>query len=369
MPIEVATRTDNSFVSDRFFSIQRFEAKNDCSRLPLSNHNRLSSGDLYEIRDHMCAAVALHRIFVEGAGAPDIAFRHNQAAIGSIDVHATEYNSEGRIVIEAPAFETSYLVHFPIAGRAEISQGRKTYVLCPGEMCLLDPSLDVRQRFDPDFRHLTLKLAKAKIDSLLSAELGFCINRVDFQSGPIPLTGRAFGLARMIANLCEDIEAGGAILDHPRMQASIEDMIMRLILLAVPHDQTERFENGACVAAPHYVCRAIEYIEAHADETIVLQDLVEASGVSARSLHESFRRFRGTTPMGYVKTHRLALAREALSRCWKSGESITEIALACGFAHLSRFTQDYFRRYGEKPSDTKRAASVRPLSSPTDVAL
>ena len=80
-----------------------------------------------------------------------------------------------------------------------------------------------------------------------------------------------------------------------------------------------------------------------------------ASGVSARSLHAGFRRFRDATPMGYLKNYRLAMARKALKAGGQGGVSVTNVALACGFTHLSKFARDYHERYGERPSDTLRA--------------
>jgi transcriptional regulator GlxA family with amidase domain len=38
------------------------------------------------------------------------------------------------------------------------------------------------------------------------------------------------------------------------------------------------------------------------------------------------------------------------------GLTVTDIALACGFTHLSKFARDYFERYNERPSTTLRGA-------------
>jgi transcriptional regulator GlxA family with amidase domain len=87
--------------------------------------------------------------------------------------------------------------------------------------------------------------------------------------------------------------------------------------------------------------------------------MIVVSGVSARSLHAGFRRFRNTTPMLYLKNHRLDLARRQLREGADTGVSVTEVALACGFTHLSKFARDYLERFGERPSMTLKRMSGR----------
>src|SRR3546814_17976402 len=89
-----------------------------------------------------------------------------------------------------------------------------------------------------------------------------------------------------------------------------------------------------------------------------LSDLIAVSGVSGRWLHSSFQQFRNTTPMNYLKNHRLAKARAML--CANAGRqlTVTEVALNCGFTHLSRFAHDYLNSFGEHPSATSTRQSA-----------
>ena len=74
-----------------------------------------------------------------------------------------------------------------------------------------------------------------------------------------------------------------------------------------------------------------------------------AADVSVRSLFNGFRRFRGLAPMAYVKALRLELAHDELLRADPAARSVTEIALACGFTHMSKFARDFAARFGERP--------------------
>ena len=88
----------------------------------------------------------------------------------------------------------------------------------------------------------------------------------------------------------------------------------------------------------------------HLREPISIGDLAGAANVSVRSLFNGFRRFRGLTPMGYVKALRLDLANGELLCADPSEKSVTEIALSCGFTHMGKFARDFAARFGEKPS-------------------
>lgn len=89
----------------------------------------------------------------------------------------------------------------------------------------------------------------------------------------------------------------------------------------------------------------------------LMDGLAEHGGVSVRTLFAGFRTYRSTTPMHYLRDLRLARVNEEL----RSGqvESVTDTAYKWGFAHLGRFAQEYKRRYGESPSETRRFRGAR----------
>lgn len=112
------------------------------------------------------------------------------------------------------------------------------------------------------------------------------------------------------------------------------------------------------------VRRAEEYIETHWNQPITIACLARATAASARSIFYHFKSSRGQSPMSFLKQIRLAHAREMLEKSGV-GRSVTEIAIDCGFGNLGHFAGDYFKRFGERPSDTlKRSkyefASQRP---------
>ncbi len=325
------------------------------SALPLGAFSRLQSHNLDEVHTHMSAMLCDHDLRVEG-GVPPIAFRHNQAALRSLTFNATDYgNPYGQVIVAIPPVEQLYLVQFLLAGRAQISQDGETFTLEPGQLCVLGSNARTRQTFDAGYKHFTVKIPKGDLDAVLLQELGFRPGELHFLPRPVRLEGAAASFAHMIRMICDDLDMGLPGYSHPRTCGAIEETLKRLLLVAVPHNHSDLFNGSVAGPAPFYVRRVEEYVRAHAEEPISLAEMVDISGVSARSLHAGFRRFRDTTPMGYLKNYRLTMARTMLKSGVEAGISVTNIALACGFTHLSKFARDYFERYGEKPSETLRA--------------
>ena len=92
------------------------------------------------------------------------------------------------------------------------------------------------------------------------------------------------------------------------------------------------------------------YISRHYHEKLLLEDIAAAGHVSRSKCCQIFRRFMGQTPIDFLNTYRLKISRDMLSG---TDRSVTEIALACGFNHLSYFSRLFLRTYGCTPSECR----------------
>ena len=94
------------------------------------------------------------------------------------------------------------------------------------------------------------------------------------------------------------------------------------------------------------VSRGREYLHAWTDGPLRLDDAARAAGMSAFHFHRSFRRAFGISPSRYAAERRFARAVSLL----KSGENVTEAALAAGFLSPASFSTAFSRRFGVPPS-------------------
>ena len=92
---------------------------------------------------------------------------------------------------------------------------------------------------------------------------------------------------------------------------------------------------------------AVEAMESHIAEPLTLDDLAEIPGISPRQLNRLFRDKLGRSTMAYYRELRLDKAQNLLRN---SPLSLTEIALATGFANSSHFSRLYAQLYGVPPS-------------------
>ncbi len=131
-------------------------------------------------------------------------------------------------------------------------------------------------------------------------------------------------------------------------------------------DERQRAPSGSRVANAK-VTEAIALMEANLQEPLPTEDLARLVGVSSRQLERLFKQHLDDMPSRYYVELRLARARRLLRH---SGQSILQIALACGFASASHFSKAYRARFGHSPRDerTARAADWQAHRHASDVA-
>lgn len=98
--------------------------------------------------------------------------------------------------------------------------------------------------------------------------------------------------------------------------------------------------------------RAREFMHAHVEEPITVEDLCGVLGISRRTLQYSFEDVFQVNPAAYLRVMRLNGVRRALRRADPTRTNVQDIAARWGFWHLSRFAQYYREMFGELPSDT-----------------
>lgn len=149
--------------------------------------------------------------------------------------------------------------------------------------------------------------------------------------------------------LCTDTPAAQQRLEH-----AILEILCPLIVERLRFPATARRE----VSQVEVVRRARDYVHERLDEPLQILDLCQVLGVSRRWLQRSFNEVMGLGPWAYLHTMRLNGARRMLLRA-TPGARVSDAVEAYGFWHLSRFSRDYRRQFGELPSQTLQRARAR----------
>ncbi|MBV9459115.1 MAG: helix-turn-helix transcriptional regulator [Bradyrhizobium sp.] len=104
--------------------------------------------------------------------------------------------------------------------------------------------------------------------------------------------------------------------------------------------------------APFRLRRALEYIAANLGNDLRLADLARLSELSLSQFVRGFRASMGITPLQYVLAQRIERAKELLAH---PDASLADIALRCGFADQSYFTNRFRSLIGTTPGQFRQS--------------
>jgi AraC family transcriptional regulator of adaptative response / DNA-3-methyladenine glycosylase II len=118
---------------------------------------------------------------------------------------------------------------------------------------------------------------------------------------------------------------------------------------------------GAWRGTSNTVSRGLALIELGAMDQGNIEQLAERLGVGERQLRRLFRQHLGATPIGVAQTRRVLLAKQLLH---ETQLSITDVALASGFASVRRFNETFQRLFARPPSAVRRDSRAEHPSQP-----
>lgn len=95
----------------------------------------------------------------------------------------------------------------------------------------------------------------------------------------------------------------------------------------------------------------LTYIRNHYDSPITLEELASVAGMSPRYFCRAFAQITGKTPIAYLNYYRIETAGE---RLLMTNETITDIAMSCGFNDASYFSKIFTREKGVSPSQYRK---------------
>ena len=147
------------------------------------------------------------------------------------------------------------------------------------------------------------------------------------------------------------------ITRSPLLAANLREALVETALVHLPHSLSVLYQGRAPRAASWQVKRARAYIESHAGEPLTVEGIAEACQLSVRTLYATFRDQLGTTPKHYLRSVRLAGARQELVDL-ASTATVAEIARRWGFLNLGLFARQYREAYGELPLRSRKARRV-----------
>lgn len=259
------------------------------------------------------------------------------------DVDVTEYMANSLIV--------------PLSGAIE----------CESKTGLVKAATGEALFFSPNRRHTRVSAGKAPmfkgVPLIISTDLmraafdrlGLGLPAaIEFDALSLRMRGSrsaaAAELIQTVRTLHAEIDRGSVRIGNPASRAvwaefiadKIVDVLQETGVLHAPVCHTDS-------SSYRLVRMALECMRVSHGEIKDIPSVAKVCGVSMRSLELAFKHVLETTPSKALLGFRLEAARKRL--CDANDEaSVTEVALDCGFNHLSRFAAAYRDRFHELPS-------------------
>lgn len=307
--------------------------------LPMALRERrlFESTDIDFVREQISLILQPHTLIPLGS-TPKKPCYVEHLGLGRIGIGTIRF---GQMQVHVPKFDDYYLFLTCLSGNGILQidgqdvaiDQRRGALLAPGEQMLASFSDDCEQFF-------------VRIDRKVLGEHGGR-QTVKFQRS-VDLTSPTLSpWLWQLTMLSSDPQSTDAIKSIIELTKEYERLLVTLLLAGQGHE-----DIGVCktVPIPRSVKRAEDFIHSAFHQPLSLADIAKIAGVPARTLLDSFRRFRGTSPIRYLRDTRLDAARSAMheGRVCKASEAALEV----GIAHFGRFSRDYAERFGELPSQT-----------------
>ena len=312
--------------------------------------HRLATTDLDEAREILTRRYCSHSLFKRDRAALDVRYSHSPLLNTSLNT--LQYGAE--VDIHPREFETFYLMHIPLAGRATLRAAGHQFHLRPGVAAIVSPTHTVSTTWNADCRQLMLKIERKSLEGLLSNVIFQPIERpLEFPVLFDLTAGLGASFYGMIRHLADELAHNEAVVKSRLVCAQLEQTLLMLILCGAQHSYRDALEATSRSVCPKHVVKAYQYMVANARENITVADLARVTGVSGRALYEGFRRFKGSSPIACLRAIRMQAVRKELLEGGDCGD-VTHLAARWGFTHLGRFASSYQKIFGEKPSQTLR---------------
>lgn len=235
----------------------------------------------------------------------------------------------------------AYELLLPVRGEVILEQDRREATITPAVMALtsLDTATDLRH--GDDFSSVAFVIPRDRIEA-----------RVPTLPHAGTVLDATSGLGRIVVDVVSSLRRERYELTGSQFDA-IADRIVDLVALAYNADTA-----APSVDVQEALVTAIRrFVRENAHDPNLTGAVVATRlGWSLRHVQAQLQR-SGTTPSDLIREERLALARLRLQDRGWSHQSVTQVAYSSGFGDLSTFSNAYRRAFGERPSDTRSAAS------------
>ncbi|RTR06906.1 AraC family transcriptional regulator [Halomonas nitroreducens] len=276
----------------------------------------------------------------------DLAFRHEGTALGNVAIGILEYATPVNIQVKDLAH--SYSISLPLSGIQHIEHQQEDFASDAATGAIISPHQPLRLTMAEDCRKQLVRLSREAVEHRLAQLLGRRLTAPVIFDPRMPVDGALGDWWKTVAHLQEMLGAEGSMCDLPEVWGNFESGLITSLLYAQPHNYSGEL-LGRHEQRPGYLVQLEAMMRESLDQPLSLEDLEKFSGVSRERLYQDFHAHFGAAPIAHFRNLRFEWVKRRLEHAGPR-ESVSSIAMDCGFLQLGRFSKDYQKRFGERPS-------------------
>lgn len=310
--------------------------------------------DIGEASELIATALAPNRLTVDARAADSFAASLHGARLRDVSLLYLDLHVPAEMA--TPRTGQYVAIHMPTAGSAVVSSQGSTVEANPIMAVVTSAHTPLTMRFEDDSPHLILRVELDALERHLSRLMGRTLDHpIEFELSMDLTSDSAVRWHSAVQLLHTEVLQAGSLVQQGLGIGALEEFLMSTLLILQPSNYQRLVARPAERPGRRAVRRSIEYIEAHLSEPLTMEQIAAHVDMSIRSVQQGFREELAVSPMAYVRDRRLDQARAQLADAIPAdGVSVTDVAVAWGFTHLSNFSSLYRRRFGELPSETLR---------------
>jgi len=263
---------------------------------PLANFPLVRSRSIEEVSDAI-GRVYARPVLTTAPGAKTLDATFNNCRLRHVEIAYAAFGAAVTLDFPASGYFSQIL---PLHGSGELDCGGGAVAMAAGVGAAVTAHAAHVSRFSADYEHLVLRIEARALAEKLEALTGTAI------AEPLRLsheTKSGQHAAQLLQHYLPVLvgTVGSARPPFPDWWiAQTEQLVMTLFLFGYRHNYSHLLAREVPDSAPWQVRRAEDYIAAHADREITLEELAAVTGVSAFSLFRSFKKSRGYSPSEFV---------------------------------------------------------------------
>jgi len=255
------------------------------------------------------------------------------------------------VTIDAGEPDKHFLIQYNLVGHGICQSGTRAENTNPKSATILSPDLHCVMKLDEETEQLVLKLNRKTVESyledLILAPLSDpLVFDLKMKSQSVPLRTWENALRYIVAQ-CRNFDDCA----YPGWDMAFAKMVIDLLLHIQPHNYSRQLAQARGSPRPSHLRRAQEYIHENCRESISMEALSRETGVTSRTLQNSFRKYLGKAPMDYVRAVKMQAIHNELMGT-DADTSVSDVITKYNIYNLGRFAQRYKSRYGCLPSQT-----------------